>query len=130
MAVLATAESDRFLNASLNGVTYPLPTTPMKLAVFSVIGTASAAGTEDTGGPGPYARQTIAFTTPSGGTGVSNTGIVSFLGMPAVTSVAVEIYDNNGTPRRWGFGPLAANKVTASGDTLSFAIGAITAGAT
>lgn len=128
MANIVAAEADRFINASLNGTAYPLPTTPMKLALFTAIGSATATGTEVTGGTGPYARQTIAFGT-SAGSGVSNTAIVSFTGMPAATTVAVEIFDNGGTPRRAWFGALAANKVTASGDTLSFAVSSVSVSA-
>lgn len=120
---LVTAEADRLLNASLNGTTYTLPTTPMKLALATSASSASAAGTEVTGGS--YARQTAAFTT-SAGTGVSNSGAVTYTNMPAATTSHCDIYDNNGTPRRAWWAALTASKTTASGDTLSFAIGAIT----
>jgi len=120
---IATAEIDRFINASLNGTAYTLPTTPMKLALNTTSSTDSAAGTEVTGGS--YARQTIAFGT-SAGSGVSNTGTVTFTNMPATTTTNVNIYDSNGTPRRGWWGDLTANKTTASGDTLSFAVSAIT----
>lgn len=123
MANLVAAEADRMLNASLNGTTYTLPTTPMKLALNTAVGTATAAGTEVTGGS--YARQTIAFGT-SAGSGIANTGAVTYTSMPAATVTSVDIFDSNGTPRRCWFGNLAASKTTASGDTLSFAIGAVT----
>lgn len=123
MANLVAAEADRMLNASLNGTTYTLPTTPMKLALCTAVGTATAAGTEVSGGS--YARQTIAWTT-SAGAGISNSGIVSFASMPAATVTSLDIFDNNGTPRRCWFGTLASSKTTSSGDTLSFAVGAIT----
>lgn len=120
---LVTAEADRLLNASLNGTAYTAPTTPMKLALATTASTASAAGTEVTGGS--YARQTVAFTT-SAGSGVSNSGAVTYTNMPAATTTHVDIYDSNGTPRRAWFGALTASKTTAAGDTLSFAVGAIT----
>lgn len=120
---LVAAEADRFLNASLNGTAYTLPTTPMKLSVHSSASSASSAGTEASGGS--YARQTIAFGT-SAGSGVANTGAVTYTNMPAGTWTNVNIYDNNGTPRRAWWGDLTASKTTASGDTLSFAIGAVT----
>lgn len=120
---LVTAEADRLLNASLNGTAYTAPTTPMKLALATTASTASAAGTEVTGGS--YARQTIAFTT-SAGSGVSNSGAVTYTNMPAATTTHVDVYDSAGTPRRGWFGALTASKTTASGDTLSFAIGAVT----
>lgn len=120
---IATAEIDRMINASLNGTTFTLPTTPMKLALNTATSSDASAGTEVTGGS--YARQTIAFGT-SAGSGVSNTGAVTFTNMPAATVTNVNIYDSNGTPRRAWWGDLTASKTTASGDTLSFAIGAVT----
>ena len=115
---LVTAEADRLTNAMLNGTAYTLPTTPMKLSLATTASSASAAGTEVVGGS--YARQTIAFGT-SAGTGVANTGVVSFTNMPAATTTHVNVYDDNGTPRRALWGQLTAPKTTASGDTLSFA---------
>jgi hypothetical protein len=120
---LVTAEADRLTNASLNGTAYTLPTTPMKLALDTTASSASAAGTEVTGGS--YARQPIAFGT-SAGTGVANTGVVAFPGMPPATTSHLDIYDSNASPRRGWWGALTAAKTTAAGDTLSFAIGAIT----
>jgi hypothetical protein len=120
---MVTAEADRLTNAMLNGTAYTLPTTPMKLALATTASSAAAAGTEVTGGS--YARQTIAFGT-SAGSGVANTGAVTYTNMPAATVTHCDIYDSNGTPRRALFGALTASKTTASGDTLSFAIGAVT----
>lgn len=120
---IATAEIDRFINASLNATAYTLPTTPMKLSLHTTTSSDASAGTEVTGGS--YARQTIAFGT-SAGSGVANTGAVTFTNMPATTTTNVNIYDSNGTPRRGWWGDLTASKTTASGDTLSFAIGAVT----
>ncbi len=120
---IATAEIDRMINASLNGTTFALPTTPMKLSLHTTASTDASAGTEVTGGS--YARQTIAFGT-SAGTGVANTGAVTFTNMPATTTTNVNIYDSNATPRRAWWGDLTASKTTAAGDTLSFAVGAVT----
>jgi hypothetical protein len=120
---IATAEIDRFINASLNGTAYTLPTTPMKLALNTAASTDASAGTEVVGGS--YARQTIAFGT-SAGSGVSNTGAVTYTNMPAATTTNVNIYDSNGSPRRGWWGDLTASKTTLLGDTLSFAIGAVT----
>lgn len=122
MAALTTAEADRLTNASANGTAYPLPTTPMKLALATAASSASAAGTEVTGGS--YARQTIAFTT-SAGTGVSNSGVVTFAGMPACTVTHIDIYDSNGSPRRAYWGPLTASKVLGAGDSLNFAVSSV-----
>ena len=131
MPVLATGESDRFLNASMGTTTYLATVTPIKLALFTVIGTAAATGTEVVPGAGSYARQSITvWTTASGGTGCSNTTVGTFLNMSATTVVAIELFDSTGSPVRKWFGPLTANKTTALGDTLSFAAGSIVLGAT
>ena len=114
------------LNTLFRITAYTTPTTPMKLAVNSVAASDTAAGTEDTGGS--YARQTITMGTPTSANPsvTASTDAQTFTNMPAVTSVGVNIYDNAGTPIRTAWGDLTANKTTAAGDTLSFAIGAVT----
>lgn len=96
--------------------------TPIKLALVTANGTDSAAGTEVVGGS--YARQTITFNAGSAGT-IDNDAIVSFASMPAATTVGIELWNSAGT-NRLAYGALAANKTTGSGDTLEFAVGAIT----
>lgn len=123
MANIVQAESNRLLDASLGTAAFVAPTTPMKLALDTVNGTATAAGTEVTGGS--YARQTVAFTAASAGA-TANTALISFTNMPAATVTGVEVFDSAGSPRRVWFGALTASKTTASGDTLSFAVSAIT----
>lgn len=120
---LTTAEADRLTNAMLNGTAYVLPTTPMKMALATTATSASTPGTEVVGGS--YARQTYAVGT-SAGTGVANTSIMNYIGMPATTVSHVDVYDSNGSPRRSLQGALTASKTTGAGDTLSFAIGAVT----
>jgi hypothetical protein len=120
MANLVTVEANALLQASCAQTAYTAPTTPIKVALVSTIGTASAAGTEISGGPGPYARQTITFAAASGGSIASNLAL-NYAGMPAVTVVGVDEFDSAGTPvRRW-FGLLSASKTTNSGDTFSIA---------
>ena len=123
MAALDQGETSRLLNASLSG-TAPSFTGPLKLALFTVVGSVSAAGTEVTGGS--YARQSMAVTTSTSGSNVSNSAVVQFTLMPACTVVAIEVYDSAGTPLRKWWGNLSANKTVNSGDTVSFAIGAVT----
>jgi hypothetical protein len=123
MPALVTAEANRLLDASLGVATYTAPTGSMKLALATSASSASAAGTEVTGGS--YARQNITFGSASAGSS-TNTGSVTFTNMPAATTTHVDVYDSNGTPRRAWFGPLSASKTTASGDTLSFAVSSIT----
>lgn len=124
MAALTTAEANRLLDASLGVATYTAPTTPMKLALASAASSASAAGTEVTGGS--YARQTIAMTAASAGSS-PNTSLITFAGMPACTVTHLDIYDSNGTPRRAWWAALTASKVLGSGDALTFAASAIAA---
>lgn len=99
------------------------PTAPMKLALVTAAGSDSAAGTEVTGGS--YARQTITFGAFSSGS-TSNSSTISFTSMPACTVVGVEIWDSAGTPVRWWYGPLSANKTVNSGDTFQVASGSLT----
>lgn len=115
-------EANRLLDASLGTAAYTAPTTPMRLALSTSTGTNSSAGTEVTGGS--YTRQTITFGAASGGS-ATNSGALTFTGMPAATVTGVEIYDSNGTPRRAWVGALTASKTVAAGDSLSFAVASI-----
>lgn len=122
---LDQTEASRLLRNSLGVAAGTSPTTPMMLKLATTTGSASAAGTEVVGGS--YARQnlTTALGTEANGS-VTTTGAVSYTSMPAATVTSAEIYDSNGTPRRAWWGALTASKTTASGDTLTFAAGAIT----
>lgn len=124
MAALTTAEANRLLDASFGTASYTAPTTPMKLALNTAIGSASAAGTEVSGGS--YARQTLAMTAASAGS-TPNTSLITYTSMPACTVTSVDIFDSNGTPRRCWWGPLAANKVLGAGDSISFPASNLTA---
>lgn len=124
MAALVAAEANRLLDASFGTATYTAPTAPVKLALVTVIGTATTAGTEVTGGS--YARQTLAMGSAASGS-CSNSGVISFTNMPVATVVGVDVYDSTGTPRREWFGALTTNRTTASGDSLSFAVAALVA---
>jgi hypothetical protein len=108
---------------ALVGTTAYTVTTPIKLALVTANGSDSAAGTEVTGGS--YARQTIAFDAASSGE-IENNGAISFTGMPACTVVGIEFYDNAGSPKRLAYGALTASRTVTAGDTVQFAIGAIT----
>ena len=112
---------NQLLDALVGTSSYTV-TTPIKLALETVAGSDTAAGTEVTGGS--YARQTIAFAAASSGA-ISNNATISFTNMPACTVVAIAIYDNAGSPKRLAYGPLTANKTVASGDTLQFAASAV-----
>lgn len=120
---LDQTEASRLLRNSLGIAAGTSPTTPMMLKLATTTGSASAAGTEVVGGS--YARQnlTTALGTEANGS-VTTTGAVSYTSMPAATVTSAEIYDS--VPRRAWWGALTASKTTASGDTLTFAAGAIT----
>lgn len=127
MAGIVRVEEQNLINGWLGITTYTAATTPMKLALATVTGTDTTAGTEVTGGS--YARQTITFSAPTLGTPTttSNSGLISFTGMPAVTTTGIDIYDSTATPVRRAFAALTSSKTTASGDTLSFAATAVSA---
>lgn len=123
------------LNASLGLAPYTAFSGAPKLALISGTSgtntsnsTATAAGTEVTGGS--YARLDLTgkLTSSSAGSNVTNNATVSFNNMPATTVYGVEIYDSTATPVRKWFGSLTASKTTNSGDTLSFATSALSIG--
>lgn len=97
-------------------------TTPIKLALMTANGNDSTPGTEVTGGS--YARQTIAFDAASSGS-ISNNAAINFTGMPTCTVVGIEIYDDAGSPKRLAYGPLTNSRSVTSGDTVQFAISAV-----
>jgi hypothetical protein len=94
----------------------------LKLRLMTANGSASAAGTEVTGGS--YSSKTIAFNAASGDS-AAHTADITFTGMPAVTVVGVEIWDSAGTPVRLWWGALTSSRTTLSGDDLKFAAGSI-----
>lgn len=102
-----------------------------KVAILTVIGTATTAGTEVATGGG-YTAGTggrVALTWGAAATGSQATSAVaSVTNYPRAESVAaIEIYESGGTFRRMEYGALAGGaKSMAAGDTLSFAAGAIT----
>lgn len=87
---------------------------------MTVIGSATAAGTEVTGGS--YIRTNVTFAAPAGGS-ISSNAAITVPSMPACTVVGVEEWDSAGTPvRRW-FGNLSASKTVNAGDTFSISSG-------
>lgn len=127
MSNIDRAECDRLVNASLGAVTYVAPTGAIKqrLITTTTASTATVNGSEVSGGS--YTSQTFTPTTSSSGSGCSNNGAISYTNMPAATVGGIELWDSAGTPRRAWWGPLAANKTTGAGDTLTFANGAVVA---
>lgn len=119
---IVIAEANRLLNASLGTVAFVAPTAPLKVALLTSVGSNVTAGTEVTGGS--YTRQTVTFAASANGT-ASNSNSISFSSMPSSTITGLEIYDSAGTPRRIWQGALSAAKTVGAGDSLSFAVGAI-----
>ena len=107
---------------ALVGTTAYTMTGPVKLALVTANGNDSSAGTEVSGGS--YVRQTITFTSASGGE-IENAASISFTGMPAVTVVGIEFYDSAGTPKRLAYGALTASRTITAGDTVQFSAGSI-----
>jgi hypothetical protein len=126
---IVQVELVNLMNGWLGISAYTAAVGPMKLSLHTTASSSTAPGTEVTGGTGPYSRQTITMGTPTAATpSVStNTGAVTFAGMPACTVTDIGIWDSAGTPIRRAFGALASSKVVNAGDTLSFAISAVSA---
>jgi len=119
---LSSAAAGKLLD-HVNGVTaFTEPTTPLKLRLYTVIGTSTAEGTVVTGGS--YVAQTITMGAQSG-LSAANTNTIDFVNMPACTVVAVEIWDSAGTPVRLWWGPLTSPKTLSAGDTLEFAVSSV-----
>lgn len=126
---LVQVEANKLLDSSVKGAAYTAGTTPINMRLVTVIGSATAAGTEvsNTGGS-TYAAQSTASAWGSAASGsiTNSAGALSFTNMPACTVVGIELWDSAGSPvRRW-WGNLAVNKTVGAGDTLSFATSSIT----
>jgi hypothetical protein len=125
MANLVTTEANNILAASSGQAPYVAPVLPVVVSLVTVMGTASAPGTEVVNTTTPasqYARQTVTFAAPGAGSIASNNAL-TFVNMPAATIVGVDEFDSASTPiRRW-FGPLSTTKSVNAGDTFSVSIG-------
>jgi hypothetical protein len=115
---LTDAAESRVLNW-ITGNTTTAPTLPLKMRLMTANGSDSAAGTEVTGGS--YAPVSVTVNAASGGGAVTISADAVFAGMPAATVTGVEIWDSAGTPFRWLYGALTANKTTGAGDDLKIA---------
>jgi len=117
------------LKATTGQATTILTTTPITpwIALFTTAPTDSTGGTEVTGGS--YARVSSAgkWATPAAGS-VATNAAVTFATASAswgtVTSFAVMTASSGGSILMWG--TLTASKAVGSGDTASFASGALT----
>lgn len=119
----------RKINDHFHGVASLTMPTGFRCRQMTANGTAAANGTElatsggytsGTGAP------TLGFDASTNATPTvnPNTAAVTITNMPATTIVGIEIWE--GTPLRIEYGALTASKTTTAGDTLTYAIGAIT----
>lgn len=123
MGALSNGHGNNLLDASLGTATLTATTTPLKCRLMTANGSASANGTEASGGS--YASITVTFASASGQSAASNVAL-NYTSMPASTIVGVELWDSAGTPIRKWWGALSASKTLNAGDTLSIASGSLT----
>lgn len=121
MANLTLTAANQSLSWML-GLTATAPSGSLKVALVTANGTASAAGTEVTGGS--YVRKTLVPAAVSAGASSNSTDLV-WSGMPATTVVGVEVWDSAGTPVRWWFGALDAPRSPAAGDEFRLTAGTL-----
>lgn len=123
-------KSDFLENTILNHVLRNTPYTPsttIEVYLFTTLPAEAGTGGVEVSG-GSYARQTVTFAAPSGGT-VANTGSVTFPQATASwgTVVGLGLYANAGAGSQLlYFGALTTPKIVDIGDQLSFAGGALT----
>lgn len=103
------------LNVFLRATAYTAPTT-VYTALFN--GVPGGAGVEATGGS--YARQATAFSAPAAGA-VSNSAILTFTNMPAMTVNYVAVYDAATVGNLLYYAAATAAKTTNVGDTVTIA---------
>ena len=104
-------------------LSYKPPLGAIKVALNSAVGSASAAGTEISGGS--YARQALIMAAASAES-ITSSAALTYTNMPAVTVTSIDEWDSAGTPiRRW-WGNLSASKTTNAGDTFSIAASSYT----
>lgn len=127
MSGLTNATAAAYIDDSFGTTARTAPTTPMKLSPETVAGTTSAAGTE----LGSTTRPTVTMGAATGTPPVaSNSATCTVVAGAGGTVVAQAIYDSAGTPVRKWWGPLASSRTVVTGDSLAYAVAAITASIT
>ena len=126
---LANDVLDHIFNNSASGSvvigasTYTLP---FKVQFLSTLSTASAKGTEMSGGSYPAGGVSIAgqFASAAAAQSKANTGAITVTNAPAGTWADVEIVDSSATPKRLVFkGTPSLAKTINAGDTLTIPVG-------
>lgn len=125
---LDQTRANQILEAIHAVTTLTASTSPTRVRLMTTVGSATANGTElATSGGYTSGAGAPSVTWAAAATGSEATNaIVSVTNMPATTINGIEIWDSNATPKRQELGNLTTARTTASGDTLSFASGAIT----
>jgi hypothetical protein len=118
------------MDAILHGGTAPTYPTALHLRLMTAQGSNTSNGTESTSGNCPgYTAGGVVITF-----GANSSGVSSSSNAPSWTATgswstvtSVEIWDTAGTPLRWFQGALTASITgVANGDTVSFAVAAVT----
>jgi hypothetical protein len=110
---------NKLIDHFLGTTSYTMPA-DVYVGLFTVSPGEAGGGTEVTGGS--YARQIATFTSASNGA-TSNDSNLDFTEMPAVTTVAIGIFDALTSGDMLLYGTLTTNKTTDAGDTLRIATG-------
>lgn len=110
---------NKLIDHFLGTAAYTMPD-DVYVALYTVAPGEAGGGTEVTGGS--YARQVATFSAAASGA-TSNDSNIDFTNMPAVTVVAVGIFDSLTTGNLLLYGSLTTNKTTDAGDTLRIATG-------
>lgn len=125
---LDQTRANQILEAIHAVTTLVASTSPIRIRYMTANGSATANGTELATSGGYTAgagAPSVTWAAAASGSEATNAAVTT-TNMPATTIVGIESWDSNATPKRQEFGSLTASKTTASGDTLTFASGAIT----
>lgn len=122
MPALTTAIANSVLDRMLRNVAWTPPAN-LYVALFTTPVTATALGTEVTGGS--YARKQVTFNAAANGVSV-NAADVAILGMPAVSVVSMAVMDALTAGNALWYGSVA--KTTNAGDTFTIRAGDLNLG--
>lgn len=126
---LHQTRANEILDAIHGVATLPAVTAPVRARLLTAIGNATTPGTEVVTGGGytsGVGAPSMGWGAAAAGSSATNAAITVTNYPRAETVTAIDEFDSNATPKRQEFGALTASKAMQAGDTLSFAIGAIT----
>lgn len=123
MSAISDYLEARIINFWLRGTSYT-PPAAVYLALFTTV-TTDAGGTEVTGGS--YARQAVTFSAPGATDGLtSNTGVLTYAGMPACTVLAGGVFDAVSGGNMLVHGLFSAARIVGVGKSFVVGIGEAT----